>query len=96
VANSKTIQTVSKVGGLSTHGCNSPGTIPFTFHVDGAEVFRNTEYYVWSCGSFLATGDVSRLVLRIVKDLRNFHPLPFRVLTSLVPSNVSQQSCQHL
>ena len=46
----------------STHGCNSPGTIPFTFHVDGAEVYRDTEYYVWSCGSFLATGDVSKPV----------------------------------
>ena len=42
---------------------NSQGTIPFTFHVDGAEVYRNTEYFVWSCGSFLATGDVSRQCL---------------------------------
>ena len=90
MSNPQTFQTLSKVVWFSTHGCNSPGTIPFTFHVDGAEVFRNTEYYVWSCGSFLATGDVSRPVLRISRDQRKFLPIRFRVLISLVPFNASQ------
>lgn len=40
------------------------GSIPLTFHCDGAEFYNETEYIVWSVGSFLATGiDVPRLFL---------------------------------
>ncbi len=40
------------------------GSIPLTFHCDGAEFYNDTEYIVWSVGSFLATGiDVPRLFL---------------------------------
>lgn len=44
----------------------SSGTIPFTFHVDGAEVYRDTEFNIWSCGSYLASGDVSSFILCVV------------------------------
>ena len=34
------------------------GTIPFIFHVDGAEFYTNSEYLVWSFSSALSSGDV--------------------------------------
>ena len=33
------------------------GCVPITFHSDGAEFFRNSEYFVWSISSLLASGD---------------------------------------
>lgn len=33
------------------------GLIPLVFHVDGAEFYSNCEYYVWSLGSVLASGE---------------------------------------
>jgi hypothetical protein len=38
--------------------CLIPGTIPLSFHVDGAEFFRDAEYNVWSMSSILSGGDV--------------------------------------
>lgn len=34
------------------------GLIPLTLHIDGAEVYSNSEFYVWSVGSCLASGEV--------------------------------------
>ena len=34
------------------------GTVPFIFHVDGAEFYTNSEYLVWSFSSALTSGDV--------------------------------------
>lgn len=31
-------------------------TVPLSFHVDGAEVYADTEFYFWSWGSMLAHG----------------------------------------
>lgn len=36
------------------------GLIPIAFHIDGAEFYSNSEFYVWSIGSTFPTGDVSR------------------------------------
>ena len=33
------------------------GIIPVTFHMDGAEFYRDAEYNVWSVSSILASGD---------------------------------------
>lgn len=32
--------------------------IPIAFHIDGAEFYSNSEFYVWSIGSTFPTGDV--------------------------------------
>ena len=34
-----------------------PGVVPLSFHVDGAEFFRDTEYNVWSMSSILSSSD---------------------------------------
>lgn len=34
------------------------GLIPIAVHTDGAEMYTNSEYYVWSVGSLFATGEV--------------------------------------
>ena len=34
------------------------GLIPLVLHVDGAEFYANSEYYVWSLGSAFASGEV--------------------------------------
>ena len=43
--------------------CHIPGVVPLSFHVDGAEFFRDAEYNVWSMSSILSSGDVPRSIL---------------------------------
>ena len=42
------------------------GLIPIAFHVDGAEFYSNSEFYVWSIGSSFPTGEVSRKDLNVL------------------------------
>ena len=35
------------------------GVIPVSFHMDGAEFYRDTEFNVWSMSSILSAGDVT-------------------------------------
>ena len=55
------------------------GLIPVAVHTDGADMYTNCEYYVWSVGSLFATGEVggntsykdlivSRIILFIKKQ----------------------------
>lgn len=36
------------------------GLVPLSIHCDGAEFFRDSEFYVWSISSVLASGSVAR------------------------------------
>ena len=41
----------------STHNMFILGLVPVALHIDGAEFYSNSEFYVWSWGSLFATGE---------------------------------------
>ncbi|CAJ1394202.1 unnamed protein product [Effrenium voratum] len=50
--------------------CSDRGRLlPFSFHIDGAEFFRNSEFMVWSVSCALAAGDVKHEVHKRVAEL---------------------------
>ena len=61
----------------TTPGSPSPylGLIPINLHIDGAEFYSNSEFYVWSVGSAFASGEASwmeQYELRFCQDKITF------------------------
>lgn len=57
---------------LDFHFHFSPGLIPVLVHMDGAEFYSNSEYYVWSLSSLLASGETEVGLVKHVETCNGF------------------------